>query len=466
MILEQHYLQCLSQASYLIVDERTKVAAVVDPRRDVQLYIDRAKELGARIEHVILTHFHADFLAGHLELREATGATIHLGAQAQASYEHAALADGDAIEFGDVRLSILETPGHTPESISIVVFDLAVSADEPHGVMTGDTLFIGDVGRPDLMASIGMTADELAGMLYDSLREKLLPLADATKVYPGHGAGSSCGKNLSTETVSTMGDQRQFNYALQPMSKEDFVAQLTCNQPKAPAYFPRAAALNKETRGMLDGALEHARAALDRAAFLAARDAGAQVLDTRSNDDFAGGHLPGSLWVGLDGRFASWAGTILDLDRSVLLIGEPGTEAEAALRLARVGIDKVIGYLDGGIAALDAGTLETVPRVSVREAAEELAGASAPVVLDVRGPGEFEDGHIDGAVLLPLPELNARLADVPRAPRMIVHCKSGYRSVCAWSVLTANGIEAVDVAGGFDAWAESGAPVVAPAEAQ
>jgi len=463
MILEQHYLQCLSQASYLIVDERTKVAAVVDPRRDVGIYLDRARELGASIDHVILTHFHADFLAGHLELREKAGATIHLGAKAHASYDHSPLADGDTLEFGDVRLSILETPGHTPEGISIVVYDLAVSADEPHGVMTGDTLFIGDVGRPDLMASVGITADELAGLLYDSLREKLLPLPDATKVYPGHGAGSSCGKNLSTETVSTMGDQRQFNYALQPMSKEDFVAQLTCNQPKAPAYFPRAAALNKETPGTLESVLEGAARALDAAAFLAAHEAGAQVLDTRFKDDFAGGHLPGSLWVGLDGRFASWAGTILDLDREILLIGEPGTEAEAALRLGRVGIDKVVGYLAGGITALGTDSLRTVPRVTVQAAADELVSDSAPLVLDVRGPGEFEDGHIENAVLLPLPELTTRLDDVPRVPRMIVHCKSGYRSVCAWSVLAANGIESVDVEGGFDAWADSGAPVVAAA---
>jgi glyoxylase-like metal-dependent hydrolase (beta-lactamase superfamily II) len=303
MILEQHYLACLSQASYLIADESTGIAAVVDPRRDVDLYVEAAAKHGVAIRHVVLTHFHADFVAGHLELAKRTGATIHLGALASADYAFEPLGDGAELALGRVRLRALETPGHTPEGISLLVFD-GPDAAEPHAVLTGDTLFIGDVGRPDLMASVGVTAEELAGMLYDSTRDKLLKLPDATLVYPGHGAGSMCGKNLSTDTVSTIGDQRRFNYALQPMSRADFIALVTAELPLAPAYFGFDARKNREERGMLEDVLA-GLAPLELPAFDEQLAAGAIALDVRDPEQYAAGHLERSISIGLDGRFAT-----------------------------------------------------------------------------------------------------------------------------------------------------------------
>ena len=288
MILKQYYLGCLSQASYLIGDESTRTAVVVDPRRDIEEYLEDAAEAGLRIEHVILTHFHADFVAGHLELRERTGARIHLGARASAEYEFSPLADGDVLEWGQVRLTIMETPGHTPEAISVLVFDLARDRERPQAVLTGDTLFIGDVGRPDLMASVGASAQELAGQLYASVH-RLLQLPDETLVYPGHGAGSACGKNLSSETVSTIGAQRRENGALQPMSQEAFVKLVTADQPKAPAYFGYDAQLNRRQRSTLEAALARELAALPLEAVLRAQSEGAQVLDVRDPDDYAAG---------------------------------------------------------------------------------------------------------------------------------------------------------------------------------
>ncbi|HZI93095.1 MAG TPA: MBL fold metallo-hydrolase, partial [Patescibacteria group bacterium] len=300
MILKQYYLGCLAHASYLIADE-AGAAVVVDPQRDIDQYLDDAARLGLTIRHVLLTHFHADFVAGHLELRDRVGASIGLGARASADYPFTALKDGDTIELGSVRLKILETPGHTPEGISILAYDLNASADKPHAVLTGDTLFIGDVGRPDLMASIGITADDLAGMLYDSLRGKLMALPDETLLYPAHGAGSMCGKNLSTDTVSTIGAQRQYNYALQPMSKEAFVRMVTADQPEAPRYFAHDAELNRSERATLDTMLERALAPLGLDEMLKLREAGARVLDVRDPAEFEGAHLDGSVNIGLGG---------------------------------------------------------------------------------------------------------------------------------------------------------------------
>ncbi len=350
MILKQYYLGCLSQASYLIGDEATRTAVVVDPRRDVEEYLEDAAEAGLRIEHVILTHFHADFVAGHLELRECTGARIHLGARATAEYEFSPLADGDVLEFGQVRLKILATPGHTPEAISVLVFDLAKDREHPQAVLTGDTLFIGDVGRPDLMASVGASAQDLAGQLYDSVH-RLLQLPDDTLVYPGHGAGSACGKNLSSETVSTIGAQRRDNCSLQPMSKESFVKLVTTDQPKAPSYFGYDAQLNRRERSTLEAALSREQTALTLDAVLRAQRDGAQVLDVRDPDDYAASHLAGSTNISLKSRFASWAGALLTPARPIVIVAAPGSEPEAAVRLGRIGFDNVLGYLAGGVDA-------------------------------------------------------------------------------------------------------------------
>jgi glyoxylase-like metal-dependent hydrolase (beta-lactamase superfamily II) len=462
MILEQHYLACLSQASYLVGDEAAGVAAVVDPRRDVDLYLEAAAKHGLAIRHVVLTHFHADFVAGHLELARRTGATIHLGTRARADYPFEPLSEGDEIALGAVRLRALETPGHTPEGISLLVYD-GPEAAQPHAVMTGDTLFIGDVGRPDLMASVGVTAAELAGMLYDSTRGKLLALPDATLLYPGHGAGSMCGKSLSTDTVSTIGDQRRFNYALQEMSREDFIALVTADQPQAPAYFGYDARMNRERRGMLEDALAGLRA-LDLAAADAALAAGAVALDVRTPEDYAAAHLAGSISVGLDGRFATWAGTVLPPDAEVVLIAPEGREREAALRLGRIGYDRVRGYLAGGVGTVPAARRRAVCRYDAPELARELAGGASggapPRVLDVRQPGEVAAGAIADALAIPLTQLADRLDEVPAGP-FVIQCAGGYRSMIAASLFERAGREDLhDLRGGMTAWQAAGLPTV------
>jgi glyoxylase-like metal-dependent hydrolase (beta-lactamase superfamily II)/rhodanese-related sulfurtransferase len=341
MNLKQYYLGCLSHASYLITDEKTKTAAVVDPQRDIDQYLSDAAKGGCAIKYVFLTHFHADFLAGHIELRDRAGAKIHLGARAQAEFDFVRVKDGDRIEFGDVRLEILETPGHTPEGISILVYDMAKGTDQPRAVLTGDTLFIGDVGRPDLLASIGVTADELADMLYDSVA-KLVRLPDATLVYPTHGAGSMCGKSLSKETVSTIGEQKKFNYALQPMSREEFKRLVTAEQPEAPAYFVHDAIRNRQERPSLESAMQQSLKSLPLEEVLRLRNQGAQLLDVRDAPDFAGAHLDGSLNIALQGKYATWCGTMLGHEAPIVVIGESGQADEAIMRLGRIGFDNTM----------------------------------------------------------------------------------------------------------------------------
>src|SRR5271154_6507456 len=338
MILKQFYLPCLAHASYLIGDEATGTAVVVDPQRDVDQYIAFAAAHALTIKHVFLTHLHADFVAGHLELRDRAGATIYLGAAAKAAYTFTPFRDGDILEFGRVRLTALETPGHTPESISIVVYDLNVSDTQPHAVLTGDTLFIGDVGRPDLRAALGWSATELGSMLFDSLHTKLLGLPDQSLVYPAHGAGSLCGKALSKETVSTLGEQRRSNYALQPMSKEAFIQVVTADQPEAPAYFIYDAVLNSQERPTLDQALAREMNPLTLDGVLALQAAGAQILDTRDAAEFASAHLAGSINIGLVGQYATWVGTVLDRKHPIVIIADPGRENESAVRLGRIGL--------------------------------------------------------------------------------------------------------------------------------
>lgn len=463
MQLKQYYLGCLAHASYLLGDEKSGVAVVVDPQRDVEQYIVDAEQMGLKIEHVFLTHFHADFVAGHLELRDRCGAKIHLGAKAEAEYAFVPMKDGDVLEFEGMRLEVRETPGHTIESISIVVYDRAKSESEPYAVLTGDTLFIGDVGRPDLRASLGWTAQALGEHLYDSLHEKLLTLPDVVLVYPAHGAGSLCGKKLSSDTVSTMGEQRRLNYALKPMTKEEFVRLVVADQPDAPPYFTYDAILNTRERATLENNLETALRPLKLEEAVRLRDEGAQVLDVRDSAEFAAGHLKGSINIGLGGQYATWAGTVLDREKPIVIIAEPGREVEAATRLGRIGFDHVNGYLKGGMAAL-ADFPELVvgtERVSVLITAEELAGKDAPLVLDVRTAKEWAEKHIEGSVNVPLNHLQERMGEVPRGRRIAVHCAGGYRSSIAASLLHQRGITSLEeMAGGLAAWEAAQLPLV------
>ena len=461
MILKQYYLGCLAHASYLIADTTAGVAAVVDPQRDVDQYEQDARGLRVSIRHVFLTHFHADFVAGHLELRDRAGATIHLGRRAQAEYAFAAMKDGDEVRFGDVVLRALETPGHTPEGISLLVFDLEKDATAPHAVLTGDTLFIGDVGRPDLMASEGITSAELAGLLYDSLRIKLLALPDETLVYPAHGAGSMCGKNLSTDTVSTIGAQRRYNHALQPMRKEAFVTLVTTDQPEAPSYFSHDAALNRRERATLEASLDRSSRPLTLEDVLRLRNAGATLLDVREPAEFAGAHLAGSVNIGLAGKFATWAGTLLSREAPIIIVAEPGREHEAAIRLGRIGFDQVAGYLGGGMVAL-AGRADLVRRIDRTTAAtlaEQLASHEPPLVLDVRGEKEWAEKRIEGSLNLPLNRLGERIDEISRGRSIVVHCASGYRSSIAAGLLLARGLTGVaDLIGGLAAWESAHLP--------
>src|ERR1700693_374112 len=432
MILKQYYLGCLAHASYLLGDEASATAIMVDPQRDIQQYLADAGKFGLQIRHVFLTHFHADFVAGHLELRDRCGAIIHLGSRAHAEYPFVAMKDGDPLDFPGLRLQVLETPGHTIESISILVFDLQKDSAKPHAVLTGDTLFIGDVGRPDLRASLGWTANDLGSHLYDSLHDQLLPLPDQTLVYPAHGAGSLCGKQLSSDTVSSLGDQRRLNYALQPMSKEEFIRLVTADQPDAPAYFTYDAILNTRERATLDKNLEQVLHPIDLDQVLRMGDAGAQILDVRDAAEYAKGHLAGSINIGLGGQYATWAGTVLDRAKPIVIIAEPGRELEAALRLGRIGFDHVKGYLNGGMEVLARGG--------------ELVWATE---------------HIDGSVNVPLNHLRERIGEIPRDRRIAVHCAGGYRSSIAASILHQYGItNLMEMAGGLAAWDAAKLPVV------
>ena len=460
MVLKQYYLGCLAHASYLIADEASGAAAVVDPQRDVEQYLEDADRLGCRIGHVFLTHFHADFVAGHLELREREGASIHLGARASAEYPFSAMADGDAVALGAVRLTVLETPGHSPESISILVSDPDQDVD-PFAVLTGDTLFIGDVGRPDLRGALGWSAEELASMLYDSLHGKLARLPGETLVYPAHGAGSLCGKNLSTDTVSTIGIQRDYNYALAPMSRERFIEIATADLPDAPAYFTYDAVLNARERPTLEQALERELRPLTLEQTLNLQADGAQLLDTRDGAKFEAAHLKGAVNVGLGGSFATWCGTILDPERPIVLIAELGREVEAAIRLGRIAFDTVAGYIAGGMQSLARARelidridrIERIERITAGSLAEQLAGPAPPILIDVRAPSEWLAERIDGAVNMPLSRLPERIQELPSDRRLVVHCASGYRSAIAAGLLQRAGFPHVaDLVGGLAAW--------------
>ncbi len=462
MILKQYYLGCLAHASYLLGDEATSTAIIVDPQRDIGQYLADAEKFGLKIRHVFLSHFHADFVAGHLELRDRCGAAIHLGSRAQAEYAFVAMKDGDTLEFPGLRLQILETPGHTIESISLLVFDRAKDQVKPYAVLTGDTLFIGDVGRPDLRVSLGWTASDLGAYLYDSLHNKLLTLPDETLVYPAHGAGSLCGKQLSSDTVSSLGDQRRMNYALQPMSKEEFIRLVTADQPDAPPYFTYDAVLNTRERDTLDKNLERVLHALSLDESLRMGEAGAQILDVRDPAEYAKGHLAGTVNIGLGGQYANWAGTVLNPGKPIVIIAEPGRESEAALRLGRIGFDHVKGYLAGGMEAL-AGRPDLVratDRISAPLVAKDLTGADPPLLLDVRNPREWTAKHIEGSVNMPLNHLEERVDEIPRDRRIAIHCAGGYRSSIAASILHRHGVTRfVEMAGGLAAWEAASLPL-------
>jgi glyoxylase-like metal-dependent hydrolase (beta-lactamase superfamily II)/rhodanese-related sulfurtransferase len=453
LIFQQFYLGCLAHASYLIGSEG--VAAIVDPQRDVQIYLDTAAQLGLRIAHIIETHLHADFVSGHQELAERTGAAIYLGQASGATFAHRPVADGDTIDFGQCHIEFLQTPGHTLESVSIVVTDRQQGAT-PVAVLTGDTLFIGDVGRPDLCDT--KSPAELAGLLYDSLRQKLLALPDEVLVYPAHGAGSMCGRNISADRSSTIGRERRTNYALQPMDRERFIELMTHDLPARPEYFARDVDVNRHGAPALTSLPP--LAVLPAREVDARRQQGVIILDTRPATSYCAGHIPGSLQIGLGGQFASWAGAVIGLDRDLILVAEdPAAAEESRLRLARVGIDRVQGLLADGIAGWAAAGLPLamtgqIPVSDLQELRSEFT------VLDVRRPAEWAAGHIPGALRYPLDGLRASLSTIDRTRPLAVHCKGGYRSIIACSLLEAAGFpEVTNVAGGFDAWSAAGLPV-------
>ena len=459
MFFKQFYLGCLAHASYLIGSEGE--AAVVDPQRDVDEYLDEASAQGLQIKYVIETHLHADFVSGHQEIAARTGAQIIFGQKAGVEFEYRGVSDGEEIRMGQVTLRFIETPGHTPEGICVLVSD-AAAPHEPQKLLTGDTLFIGDVGRPDLAGGKGYTPQMMAEMMYDSLHGKLLKLPDAVEVYPAHGAGSMCGKNMSKETSSTIGEQRKFNYALKPMKKDEFVQMMTADLPEAPSYFPKDAEINRS------GAREMSELkppqALTPQKVSELREQGHVLLDVRSAADFGAGHVPGSMNIGLGGQFAMWAGSLIPLNSSIVLIADTGAQVdESVVRLARVGIENVQGYLEGGVQSWrDAGLpLDQIEQVSVAQLKEQLANAELQVV-DVRRPAEYGSGHVPRALNAPLANLESGLGPLSlRKDKLTaVICAGGYRSSAAASLLQKQGFSnLLNVAGGTSAWVNAGYPV-------
>ena len=459
MYFKQFYLGCLAHASYLIGSQGE--AAVVDPRRDVDEYLAEAAAQGLQIKYVIETHLHADFVSGHQEIAARTGAQIIFGEKAGAEFEHRAVRDGEEIRMGSVVLRFIETPGHTPEGVCVLVTDTA-NPDEPSKLLTGDTLFIGDVGRPDLAGGKGYTPQTMAEMMYDSLHGKVLKLPDETEVYPAHGAGSMCGRNMSKETSSTIGEQRKFNYALKPMSKDEFVHMMTADLPEAPVYFPRDAEINRS------GARELSELKppqpLTPQQVLELRGQGHVLLDVRSAADFGAAHVPGSMNIGLAGQFAMWAGSLVPLSAAIVVIADTGAQVdESVVRLARVGIENVKGYLEGGVQSWrEAGlSLDSIEQVSVAQLKEQMAKDDLQIV-DVRRPGEYVSGHVPRALNAPLASLDKSLGPLPlrKDKRTAVICAGGYRSSAAASLLQQQGFSnLLNVAGGTSAWINAGYPV-------
>jgi glyoxylase-like metal-dependent hydrolase (beta-lactamase superfamily II)/rhodanese-related sulfurtransferase len=461
MYFKQFYLGCLVHASYLIGSDGA--AAVVDPQRDVDHYIQEASAQGLRINYVIETHLHADFVSGHVELAAKTGAQIVFGRNAKVQFPHLGVKDDDEIPLGNkVMLRFLETPGHTPESISVLVINTGAPG-EPHKLLTGDALFIGDVGRPDLAGSKGFSPQQMAGMLYDTLHNKFLTLDDAVEVYPAHGAGSMCGRNISSETHSTIGEQRKYNYALRPMPKEEFINLMTTDLPEVPAYFPRDAEINRTGAPALDSIKRPPALAAQKVDRL--RDS-VLLLDVRTAAAFGAGHIPGSVNIGLGGTFASWAGSLIPLGKEIIIVAEDhdGVD-EAVMRLARVGLETVTGYLDGGVYGWNkAGLpLATTPQIPVDELHHRILERDRFQLIDVRAPGEYKSGHAPGARSAPLARIHEHPGSLSHDLPIIVICASGYRSSIAASLLERQGFSNLfNVIGGTSAWITAGYEVEQP----
>jgi glyoxylase-like metal-dependent hydrolase (beta-lactamase superfamily II)/rhodanese-related sulfurtransferase len=452
--VERFYLGCLAHASYMVASEG--VAAVIDPQRDVEIYLENAAAKGWKIEHIIETHLHADFVSGHHELAERSGARIYLGAGSGAQIPHVAVEDGDEIQFGQCRLRFLQTPGHTLESVCALMTDLG-QPNLPQKVFTGDTLFVGDVGRPDLAAT--HTPQQLAAILYRSLHDKLLTLPDDTEIFPAHGAGSLCGRQMSSESSSTIGKQRESNYALLARSSEEFVHLLTDNLPARPEYFAREVDLNR--RGAAPISELPPLTALSAPEVLRLQKEGVVVVDTRPAMEFAVAHVPGSIHIALTGQYASWAARILGLDTRLIIAGEDLEHVrESQLRLARVGIENVSGYLDGGIAGWikNGFELEYIPQITAKEFVELREQEPDRIaVLDVREPGEVSGGVIDQSAHIPLGQLKSRASELDREKLLVVYCRGGYRSSIATSLLRRAGFRDIaNLIGGFDAWKTAG----------
>ncbi len=451
MKIEQIYTGCLAQGAYYI--ESNGEVAIVDPLREVQPYIEKAEKEGAKIKYVFETHFHADFVSGHVDLSEKTGAPIIYGPNAVTGFDAIIAEDNQEFKLGDVTIKVLHTPGHTMESTCYLLID---KEGKEKALFSGDTLFIGDVGRPDLAQKSDLTIEDLAGHLFDSLRNKIMTLPDDVVVYPAHGAGSACGKNMSKETTDLLGNQKQFNYALRAnMTKAEFIKEVTDGLTPPPQYFPENVKMNKEGYESIDEVMERGAQALSPAAFeAAANETGAVVLDTRNPQDFAKGFVPNSINIGLNGQFAPWVGALIpDLRQEILLITEEGKEEETVIRLARVGYDNTLGYLKGGVKAwAESGAeLDSIESISTVELAKRMEEDKELNVIDVRRPGEYVSEHVEGVENFPLDYINDNMAELDRNNTYTIHCAGGYRSMIASSILNARGFNVVDVDGGFAA---------------
>lgn len=449
MKVEQIYTGCLAEAAYYI--ESKGEVAIIDPLRDPKPYIAKATENGAKIKYVIETHFHADFVSGHLDLAAATGATIVYGPTAKPNYNVHIAQDGEDLKIGDITLRVLHTPGHTMESTTYLLID---ENGKEYAIFTGDTLFIGDVGRPDLAIKSDLTREDLAGLLFDSLRNKIMTLPDSVIVYPGHGAGSACGKNMSKETFDTLGNQKKFNYALRAsMTKEEFVKEVTDGLAEPPQYFPKNAVMNKMGYDSFDEVMKRGVIGLSPAEFEAvAEQSGALILDTRPNAQFVKGFIPNSVFIGVDGQFASWVGTLItDLKQPILVVAEEGKEEEVVMRLSRVGYDHTVGYLKGGFEAWkNAGKeIDQIEEIDPAVFAELFKQNPDLNVLDVRRCSEYDSQHVTGVANFPLDHINKNMAELKRDKKYLVHCAGGYRSVIAASILQARGYQVVNIQGGF-----------------
>ena len=452
MYIEQLYTNCLAEAAYYI--ESDGEAAIIDPLRETDPYIELANKRGAQIKYVFETHFHADFVSGHIDLAEQVGASIIFGPKAETKYDAVCAKDGQEFRIGKIKIRVLHTPGHTPESSCFLVLD---ENGKEYAVFTGDTLFVGDVGRPDLLDGV-LTQEELASMMYDSLNKKIKTLPDHTIVYPAHGPGSACGKNIGKETQSTIGEQKKFNYALKDQTREHFIAQLTDGILPPPQYFFEDARINKDGYDPIDLVIRENKKPLSLDQFKAEVKKGSVILDTRPADDFEKGFIPDAVNIGLNGQFAVWVGTLLDIHQSLVLITEPGKESEAVLRLARIGYEKVAGYLAGGIQKWD-GKLSTVKSIQAEEL--KLVMAKGAVVLDVRKPGEWNISHLKAAQFVPLGDMPSNLEALDKNKPYIVHCGGGYRSMTAISLMKRKGFtNLINVYGGFGAMVSAGLEIV------